>query len=77
MEKVIHFVNGAANNVNLPVGEYTFLSCGFPGYTDAAVSNFTVTRDTKSITIPLIAAGTLSVTVCDDKKTPFRARHSA
>lgn len=69
----ITFVNGVAEGVKLPVGHYTPVpgSITIPGYTDAAVNDFTVTTDTQTVTLELTAAGTIHITVADDLGNPI------
>lgn len=72
-DHTITFVDGVAENVKLPVGEYTPVpgSITIPGYTDAAVNGFTITADTQTVTLQLTNTGTLRVTVVDDLGAPI------
>lgn len=65
-ERTINFVNGVAENVTLPVGNYTFVSSQIPGYTTATATDFTITRDTQTVTVTLTADGVLNIQVVDD-----------
>lgn len=63
--ETIHFVNGVATNVNLPVGTYEFHSSTIRGYADGKTETFTITPDTTSLTIYISGNGHLKVHVHD------------
>lgn len=64
--RTLTFVNGVAQNAQLPIGTYTVGTINIPGYGNAVVPDFTITKDTTEVTLLLMARGTLTVQVKDD-----------
>lgn len=71
--KTITFNNGVATGVTLPVGTYQLVSSSIPGYEDATIPPFTITKDTQKVVLRISANGQLVVTVVDEADDPITA----
>ncbi len=70
-EYTITFVNGVAENVELPVGTYTYQSNTIPGYDDGTVNSFKIEPSSTEINLTITANGVLNISVKDDLDAPI------